>query len=78
MFTLEYMIRLKIADKRQELLTLREHMGSAQVLVGSMLLFILVFCVVFVFVLCLVYSMLPGSLDCLFLISPSVFSKVYV
>ena len=32
----------------------------------------------FVFVLCLVYPMLPVSLDCPFLISPSVFSNVYL
>jgi hypothetical protein len=32
----------------------------------------------FVFVLCLVYPMLPVSLDCLFLITPSVFSNVYL
>ena len=37
------------------------------------------FCVfvLFVFVLCLVYPMLPISLDCNFFISPSVFSNVY-
>jgi len=34
--------------------------------------------VLFVFVLCLVYSMLPVSLDCLFLITPSVLSNVYL
>ena len=28
--------------------------------------------------LCLVYPMLPGSLDCPFLIVPSVFSNVYM
>ena len=31
----------------------------------------------FIFVLCLVYPVLPVSLDCPFLISPSVFSNVY-
>ena len=35
--------------------------------------------VLFVFVLCLiVYPMLPVSLDCPFLIVPSVFSNVYI
>jgi hypothetical protein len=34
-------------------------------------------CVLFVFVLCLVYPLLPVSLDCPFLIVPSVFSNVY-
>jgi hypothetical protein len=37
-----------------------------------------VFCVVLVFVLCLVCSMLPVYLDCLFLNAPSVFSNVYL
>ena len=37
-----------------------------------------VFCfVLFVFVLCLVYPMLLFSLDCLFLIAPSIFSNFY-
>jgi hypothetical protein len=47
------------------------------------LVIILVFCVVFLvllvcFVLCLVCPMLPLSLDCPFLIVPSVFSNVYL
>ena len=37
-----------------------------------------VFSALFVFVLCLVYPMLPVSLGCLFLIAPSVFSNVYL
>ena len=36
-----------------------------------------VFFVLFVFVLCLVYPMLPVSLNCSFLLPPSVFSNVY-
>jgi hypothetical protein len=36
-----------------------------------------VFCL-FVSVLCLVYTMLPVSLDCAFLIAPSVFSNAYL
>ena len=40
------------------------------------------YCVVFLFclyfVLCLVYAMLPVSLDCPFLITPSVFSDIYL
>ena len=46
----------------------------------SVALFFLCCVVVFVFVflcLCPVYSMLPVSLDCAFLIAPSVFSNVY-
>ena len=35
-------------------------------------------CVLFVFVLCLVYPMLPVSMDCLFFIAPSFFSNVYL
>jgi hypothetical protein len=37
-----------------------------------------VFFVLFVFVLCLEEPMLPVSLDCSFLIVPSVFSNVYL
>jgi hypothetical protein len=52
----------------------------SQFLLGSVLLIMLVFGVVFlrlfVFVLCLVYSMLPVSLDCPFLINPSDFSNL--
>ena len=33
--------------------------------------------VLFVFVLCLVYPLYPVSLDCPFLLAPSVFSNVY-
>ena len=51
-------------------------------LMGSVLLIFLVLCVVFfvlfVFNLCLVYSMLPVFLECAFLIAPSVFSNVYL
>ena len=52
------------------------------VLVGSMLLIFLLFCVrffaLFFFVLCLVCQLLPMYLNCSFLIAPSVFSNVYV
>jgi hypothetical protein len=50
-------------------------------LVESVWLIFLVFCVVFlcfVFVLRLVFPMLPVSLDCPFVISPSVFSNIYL
>ena len=53
--------------------------ASTWFLMGSVLLIFLVFCVVFVLfvcVMCLVCSMLPVSLDCPFLIAPSVFSNV--
>ena len=41
------------------------HLCSPPVLVGSVLLIFFVFCVMLVFVLCLVYPMLSMSLDCL-------------
>ena len=53
----------------------------------SFMLFVLVFvytdvqsilCCGFFFVLCLAYPILPVSLDCSFLITPSVFSNVYL
>ena len=50
-------------------------------LVDSVLLIFLVFWVflgLFVFVLCLVYPMLPMSLDCPFFIDTAVFSNVYL
>jgi hypothetical protein len=37
-----------------------------------------VFFVLFLFVLCFVLPLLPVSLDCLFLIAPSVLSDVYL
>ena len=40
--------------------------------------FFVVFFALFVFVLCLVYLMLPVSLDCPFLIASSGFSNVYL
>ena len=46
--------------------------------VAQLLVFCVVFYVLLVFVLCLVYPMLPISLDCPFLIAPSVFSNVYL
>jgi hypothetical protein len=44
----------------------------------SVLLIFLVFCVVYFCFACLVYPMLPVSLDCPFLIPHSVFSNVYL
>ena len=58
--------------KRQELLALYRRLCSApvfgRVLVAHCLVYCVVFFVLFVFVLCLVCTMLPVSLDCLFLI----------
>ena len=51
-------------------------------MVGSVLIIFVIFCdlffVLFVFIMCLVYLILPISLDCPFLIAPSVFSNVYL
>jgi hypothetical protein len=40
--------------------------------------FHLLFSLTFIFGLCIVYPMLPVSLDCSFLVVPSVFSNVYL
>ena len=75
-------VKWRVSYKRQQLLALREHLASPPVLVGSVLLISLVSCVVFfplfVLVLCLVYPMLPVSLDCPFLIAHSGFSNVNI
>jgi len=71
-------VKYVLTCKRRELLTLREQLCSPPVYGGSVLLIFLVscvalfFCVLFVFVLCDGYPMLPVSLDCPFLISHSV------
>ena len=52
--------------------------------VGSVLLIFIVFnvvlcfCVLFIFVLCLVCPVLPVSLDCSFFVASSLFSNVYI
>ena len=48
------------------------------VCVAHLSVFYVLFLVLLVFVLCLVYSMLPMSLDCPFLIVPSVFSITFI
>ena len=48
------------------------------VLFSLLALFCLVFFSLLVFVLCLVFPIFPVSLDCPFLITPSVFSKDYL
>ena len=63
------------------MLTPPEHLGSPTVVGGVRVVHHFNFCVVFlcllVFVLFLVPPMLPVSLDCPLLITPSVFSHVY-
>jgi hypothetical protein len=74
------MMRLVLFNKRRELLSLHEHLASVPVMMRFVLLILLAFCVVFSFAClssCLVYPMLPVSLDCPFLITPSVFCNVY-
>jgi len=69
----------RVLYKRQELLTLREHMGSPPVfrVVRVAHLFCFLCCVVLFFVFVCLRSV-PVSLDCLFLIIPSVFSNIYL
>jgi hypothetical protein len=66
----------QVSFKIQELLTLREYLGSPPCFWWAVLLNFLC-CALFFFVLCLLYLMLPVSLDCSFLIVPSV-SLVFV
>jgi hypothetical protein len=71
----------RVSCKMQELLTLRERLGSPSVFgeVRFTHLFFLVFCFVFFCfvcpVMCLACPMLQMSLDCPFLITPSGFSN---
>ena len=51
--------------------------GVCRVRVVSVVVFCIVFVVLFVFVMCLVYPMLPISLDFPSFIAPSVFCYVY-
>ena len=62
------------------LLSLRSCVGFCFcfVLFWLFILFYFIFCCFFAFVLCLVYPMLPVSLDCPFLFVSSVFSNVYL
>ena len=77
------------AEIPSDLLTRQEHQSSQPVFgqVSATYLFSFLCCVLlvgfflwffFAIVLCLVYPMLQVYLDCLFLISPSVFSNVYL
>ena len=66
----------RLCYNKQKVLTIREHMNSLQCFDG--------FCVVYIFILfclslfCALYPLLPVSLDCSFLIIPSVHSNVYL
>ena len=63
---------------RQELFALRGCLHSPPVFGGVRVALFLVFCVVFVFVLCHVYTILLICLDSPFLIARSVFYNVYL
>jgi len=72
-----------VSYNKQKLFTLREHLDSLQVFgwarVAHIFSFLCyAFLLLFLFVLYLVYPMLPVSLDCPFLIAPSGFSNVYL
>jgi Flp pilus assembly protein TadB len=68
------MLKIKRLAKKQYLLTLREHHGSPQILVGSVLHCFLVvcavlcFCVLLVLVLCLVLALCLVLVMCLVLV----------
>ena len=68
-------ITLHVSFTRQVLVTLREYLVSAIGYLGVRFAHLYSF---FVFVLCLVCPMFPVSLDCQFLIVPSVFSIIYL
>jgi hypothetical protein len=84
---LAYISDMAVSCKRLKLITLRKHLHSPRDFVGVRVthLFSFLFCVgVFVcillfFVLCRLFAQkLPMSLDCQFLLCPSVFSGVYI
>ena len=75
-FDLTICVAWQVSFKIQELLTFASIWVHSLVFGGPVLLNFLC-CVWFFFVLCLVCLMLPVSLDCSFLIVPSIFSSVY-
>jgi hypothetical protein len=71
-------VTLRVFCGRQELFALRGCLHSPPVFGGVRVALFLVFCVVFVFVLCHVYTILLICLDSPFLIARSVFYNVYL
>ena len=71
-----------MSHKKQELLTERKHLSLPPFLGGIAHLFSFLYCVFTLFVLTLsllcLDCVLAVSLDCSFLITPSVFSNVYL
>ena len=74
----------RLSYKRHRLLNLPEHMASPSILDGFILLIFLVFrvvfyvCVLFIFVLCFLFPVLPLSLYFAFLSTRSVSSNIYL
>ena len=69
-------VRRWVSCRKQELLTIRKHLCPPLIFWWYQCCsFFLVFCVVLFYFVC---PMLPVSLDCSFLILPSVFSDVYL
>ena len=69
-------VRRWVSCRKQELLTIRKHPCPPLIFWWCQCCsFFLVFCVVLFYFVC---PMLPVSLDCSFLILPSVFSDVYL
>jgi len=80
---LVYMSNMAVSYKRQKLLSFREHLESPTVFGGVRVAHCFSFLFFFVCFACLrpvslVCPNLPVSLDCQFLICPSVFSSVYL
>jgi hypothetical protein len=78
----EHRPKARVSYKKLELLTFRGHLGPPRdswrdPCGPSFLGFCVVYFVLFAFGLCSVYTTLPVSLDCSFLIATSIFSNVY-
>ena len=73
-------VALRVYNKRQDLFILRGHLRSILFFGGVRVtnhFSVVGFLVLSAFVLCILYPMLPVSLDCPFSIARSVFSNVY-
>ena len=73
-----HMAPSNISCKMHERLTLREHLGSPYILVGSVSLVFIVVLFLCLSSFCVLWSMLPVTLDCSFLVILSVFVEVYL
>lgn len=68
---LDYWVSLRVSNKKQKLLTLREHLGSCPFSGGVLLLLVLVFWVVFLFVYLFIFILIVFDL-CLVTCVPNV------